>query len=281
MNKVYSLYSVANASHPGVWPRLNQCEAELIGMTSDLLHGRGIGCTTSGGTENIMLAIKAHCHHCGKLKGIAFPKLICWSMAHAAVDKACEVLGIHKFVIDCDDGKMFTLNPKLVRRQITCNTIMIYASASNFPQGTIDPIEALGKLAKEHDIGLHVHGYLGGFILPFVGESSKSSFPKFDFQVPGVTSMSADTHKFGYTSNGTSVVLYRDNALRHAQNVCYAQWTGGLYVTPTLWTSLVTIGKEGYRVTFMVFSRTPIESRASQPAQRRAIHVTTPICRDC
>jgi glutamate/tyrosine decarboxylase-like PLP-dependent enzyme len=257
MNQIYGLYSVANVLHPGVWPRLNQCEAELVAMTCDLLHNNdGVGCTTSGGTESIMLAIKAHLVYYGKRRGIVHPELICGSTAHAAVDKACESFGIRKVCIDCDDGSnSYTLHPSKVERYITSNTIMIYASAPCYPQGTIDPIEELGLVAKDYDIGLHVDACLGGFVLPFCSEL----FPKFDFSVPGVTSMSTDTHKFGYAPKGTSLVLYRDNALRHAQYFCYAHWTGGMYATPTFagsrpsalvgcaWASLVSIGKEGYQ----------------------------------
>lgn len=256
MNNVYGLYSVANNLHPGIWPKLNQCENELIAMTSSMMHGTGIGCVTSGGTESIMLAIKAHLVYYGKRRKIVYPELVCGTTVHAAVDKACEVFGIRKVCIDCSDRtSSCTLNPQKVKRAITSNTIMIVASAPNYPQGTIDPIEALGALAVHYDIGLHVDTCLGGFVLPFAPER----FPLFDFQVPGVTSMSADTHKFGYAPKGTSVVLYRTKELRHAQYFSYARWTGGMYATPTFagsrpsalagcaWASLVTIGLDGYR----------------------------------
>lgn len=254
MKDTYGLYSLANVLHPGIWPRLNQCEAEVIAITSDLLHGTNVGCTTSGGTESIMLAIKAHWVYYGKRRRIAYPELICSSTAHAAVDKACEVMNIRKVVIDADETNGYTLCPTKVQSHITSNTIMIYASAPCYPQGTIDPIEALGKLSEAYDIGLHVDACLGGFVLPF-----SSAFPLWDFRVPGVTSMSADTHKFGYAPKGTSVVLHRDTALRHAQYFSYAQWTGGMYATPTFagsrpsaligcaWAALVSIGREGYQ----------------------------------
>ena len=260
MSDAYALYSVSNPLHAGMWPKINQCEAEVVAMTSTLLHGNGIGCTSSGGTESIMLAIKAHVVSYGKRRGIVHPELICGTTAHAAVDKACEVFGIRKVMVDCNHaGTSYTLDPQQVEQYITCNTIMIYGSAPNYPQGTIDPIEALGKLAQTYDIGLHVDACLGGFVLPFAVQLGYK-FPKFDFLVPGVTSMSADTHKYGYATKGTSVVLYRDNALRHAQYFTYAQWTGGLYCTPTFagsrpgaligcaWASLVSIGQEGFQV---------------------------------
>jgi sphinganine-1-phosphate aldolase len=289
LSDTYALYSVANTLHAGMWPKLNQCEAELVHMTANLLHSpSGVGCTSSGGTESILLAIRAHLQYYGKRRGIVHPELICGSTAHAAVDKACEMYDIRKVCIDCSsDGALdYTLDPHRVQEKITSNTIMIYASAPNFPQGTIDPIEDLGALAELYDIGLHVDACLGGFVLPFLrrnvittnnnskvapasssltkhghhDENSvvKSPYPKFDFEVKGVTSMSADTHKFGYAAKGTSVVLYRHNALRHAQYFCYAHWAGGMYGTPTLagsrpsaliacaWASLMTLGYEGF-----------------------------------
>lgn len=257
MNEVYGLYSFANSLHPGMWPKLTQCESELIAMTSHFMHGSGIGCTTSGGTESIMLAIKAHWIYYGKRRGITHPELVCGTTVHAAVDKACEVFGIRKVCINCNDRNTnYTLCPKQVERRITPNTIMIIASAPNYPQGTIDPVEEIGTIAQRYAIGLHVDACLGGFVLPF---AEPGTFPIFDFQVPGVTSMSVDTHKFGYAPKGTSVVLYRDKGLRHAQYFCCARWTGGIYATPTFagsrpsalvgcaWASLVVIGLKGYR----------------------------------
>jgi sphinganine-1-phosphate aldolase len=254
LNSVYSAYSWSNPLHPGYWPKLNQCESEVIAMTSDMLHGPGIGCMTSGGTESILLAIRAHLQYYGKRRGIAYPELVCGSTAHAAVNKACEVFGIRMVVMDCNDGDTYQLNPDAVRKHITSNTIMIYASAPTYPQGVIDPIEELSDIALEYDIGLHVDACLGGFVLPFCDD-----VPVFDFRLPGVTSMSADTHKYGFSTKGTSVVMYNQNELRHGQYFAYAKWTGGMYVTPTFagsrpgalsacaWAALVSIGRQGYR----------------------------------
>ena len=140
---------------------------------------------------------------------------------------------------------------------MTRNTILVYASAPSFPQGVIDPIAELSDLAVKYDVGLHVDCCLGGFVLPF---AKKLGFdvPPFDFGCKGVTSMSCDTHKYGYATKGTSVVLYRNRALRQAQYFTYPQWTGGLYATPTIagsrsggvlacaWASLVSLGDSGF-----------------------------------
>jgi glutamate/tyrosine decarboxylase-like PLP-dependent enzyme len=255
MNDVYSLYSYANALHVGVWPKLNQCETSVISMCSHMMHGTNTGCMTSGGTESIMLAIKAHWLYYGVRRGIRHPELVCGSTVHAAVDKACELYGIHKVTIDLSQSQEYTLCPEQVRKRISSNTIMIIGSAPNYPQGTIDPIQALSDIAVRYNIGLHVDACLGGFVLPFVSER----YPVFDFRCTGVTSMSMDTHKYGYAPKGTSVVLYRHPELRHAQYFNYPKWTGGIYATPTFagsrpsaliacaWSSMITVGYNGYK----------------------------------
>ncbi|CAB9513833.1 Sphingosine-1-phosphate lyase [Seminavis robusta] len=256
MNQTFAAYTWGNPLHLGIWPRLVQCGAEVIAMTGNILHAPQpvAGTMTSGGTESILCAIRASLNHYGKRRGIQHPELICGTTAHAAVDKACELMGIRKICIDCTKEDGYTLNPAKVRAAVTSNTILIYASAPCYPQGVIDPIEALSQIALSYDIGLHVDACLGGFVLAFWEDA-----PKFDFTVPGVTSMSIDTHKFGYCAKGTSVVVYRNKKLRHAQYFCYAKWTGGIYATPSFagtrpgaleacaWTSIMSMGQDGYK----------------------------------
>ena len=256
MAKVYQAYVWSNPLHPGLWPKVNQCEAEVIAMTADMLHApESFGSLTSGGTESIILAVRAHLNFYGKKRSIQYPEIICGTSAHASLRKACDMFGIRLVSLDVNDYKHnYTLRPSQVKNFITSNTIMIFASAPGFPQGCVDPIPALSQLALDYDIGLHVDACLGGFVLPFCADA-----PLFDFRNKGVTSMSADTHKYGYASKGTSVVLYRSRELRRSQYFAYPHWTGGMYVTPTLagsragalaacaWASMVSIGKEGYQ----------------------------------
>lgn len=192
MQKVYAAFIWANPLHPGIWPTVNQCEGELICMTANMLHGDSNTCgtTSSGGTESIVLAMKAHRDYYGRKRGIAYPEVICGTTAHAAVDKACELLGIRKVCVDVDPIQ-FTLDPRQVEKRITSNTILIYASAPTFMQGVVDPIEDLSNVALQYDIGLHVDACLGGFVLPFAQKLGRDDIPKFDFECPGVTSMSA------------------------------------------------------------------------------------------
>ena len=138
-------------------------------------------------------------------------------------------------------------------------TIAIMGSACNYPYGTIDPIEQLGELAQRRGVGLHVDGCLGGFILPFGQELGVEHIPLFDFRVPGVTSISADTHKYGYAFKGSSTLLFRDKALRNSQYFFVSGWTGGKYMSPGIegsrsggiiaatWAAMVQLGRDGYR----------------------------------
>ena len=127
----------------------------------------------------------------------------------------------------------FQIDLKAVKRAINSNTIMLYGSAPNYPQGAIDPIKDLSLLAERHSIGLHVDCCLGGFVLPFA-KLLGYDIPDFDFALSGVSSMSCDTHKYGYGAKGTSVILYRNKELRRAQYFAYPEWMGGLYATPTI-----------------------------------------------
>jgi len=143
------------------------------------------------------------------------------------------------------------------RKAVNWNTVVIAGSAPTFPHGAIDPIEELSELARQHNIGFHTDACLGGFVLPWA-EKLGYPVPKFDFRLPGVTSMSVDTHKYGYAAKGTSVILYRGQELRHYQYYIATDWPGGLYFSPTFagsrpgalsaacWAALTSIGVQGY-----------------------------------
>jgi sphinganine-1-phosphate aldolase len=259
LNEAFGLYSIANPLHPDIWPSVMKFESEIISMTKSLVDG-GLdtvcGCTTSGGTESIILAIKAHRDYYREHHGIHNPEMIVATSAHAAVDKACDLMNIRLIKLE-PDPVTFRMNLPLLMRSITPNTIMMYASAPSYPHGAIDPITEMSKIAVDNGIGLHVDCCLGGFVLPFAKRLGYN-IPDFDFGLPGVTSMSLDTHKYGYALKGASVCLYRTKELRHSQYFCYADWTGGMYTTPTIagsrsggliaqcWASMMALGDESY-----------------------------------
>jgi len=259
LNKVYAINSQSNPLHADVWPSATKFEAEIVAMTADMLGGVGqdvCGTVSSGGTESIMLAMKTYRDRARQENGITHPEMVVPVTAHAAFDKASQYFNIKMVHIPIDEN--FRADVNAVRKAITRNTIVIVGSAPTFPHGMIDPIQELSELAREHGIGFHVDACLGGFVLPWA-EKLGYPVPPFDFRLPGVTSMSADTHKYGYAAKGSSVVLYRGHDLLHYQYYTATDWPGGLYFSPTFagsrpgalsaacWAAMTSIGAEGYQ----------------------------------
>lgn len=259
LNQVYSLYSQVNPLHADLWPSAAKFEAEVVAMTASML-GAGpddeiCGTVTSGGTESILLAMLAYREWAREQKGIYHPQVIAPETAHVAFDKAAHYFGIQ--MIRTPVGSDFRADVRAIERAITRNTVAIVGSAPTFPHGVIDPIAEMSELARSHGIGFHTDACLGGFVLPWAEKLGYSVTP-FDFRLPGVTSISADTHKYGYAAKGTSVVLYRSRELRRYQYFTAVDWPGGLYLSPTLagsrpgglsavcWAALVAMGEEGY-----------------------------------
>jgi glutamate/tyrosine decarboxylase-like PLP-dependent enzyme len=258
LNQVYALCSQANPLHADLWPSSSKFEAEVISMTAQML-GAGrqpiCGAVSSGGTESILLAMKTYRDHARETKGIKKPEMVLPTSAHVAFDKAAHYFGIKPVRIPV--GRDGRARVKAARRALSRNTVVVVGSAPSFPHGVIDPIEELSELARRKGIGFHTDGCLGGFLLPWA-EKLGYPVPAFDFRLPGVTSMSADTHKYGFAAKGTSVVLYRGEKLRRYQYYAASDWPGGLYFSPTLagsrpgalsaacWAALVCTGEKGY-----------------------------------
>ena len=189
--------------------------------------------------------------------GVTRPNVIKPETAHPAFDKACHLFGIELRRAPVD-RETTLVDLEWVDGHVDDQTIAIVGSACNYGYGTVDPIEKLSDLALAHGVGLHVDGCLGGFILPF-GEELGYKIPVFDYRIPGVTSISADTHKYGYTLKGTSVLTFRDKALRNSQYFFLTDWSGGKYCSPGIegsrsggliaatWAAMVHLGRDGYR----------------------------------
>jgi len=260
LNQVYAIHSQANPLHTDVWPSSTKFEAEIVAMTARMLGAAETadeicGTVNSGGTESILLAMKTYRDRARAEKGIRRPEVIAPSSAHTAFNKAAQYFGIK--LIRTPVGPDFRADVGAIRRAITRNTIAIVGSAPCFPHGVIDPIEELSTMARSNGIGFHTDACLGGFVLPWA-EKLGYPVPAFDFRLPGVTSISADTHKYGFAAKGTSVVLYRDLELRRFQYFTAADWPGGLYFSPTLagsrpgslsavcWAAMLAMGQDGY-----------------------------------
>jgi sphinganine-1-phosphate aldolase len=195
-------------------------DAEVVAMCLQLYNAKlpssaadpngGAGTTTSGGTESILMACLAHRNRARQEFGITRPEMIVSVSAHAAFDKASKMFGIkiHFIPVDPETRKV---NLRLVKRAINANTILLVGSAPNFPDGIMDDIPGLSDLALKYNLGLHVDCCLGSFIVPYL-EKAGFETELFDFRVPGVTSISCDTHKYGFAPKGSSVVMYRSKS---------------------------------------------------------------------
>ncbi|MCL4235141.1 MAG: aspartate aminotransferase family protein [Deltaproteobacteria bacterium] len=258
VKRAYGLYLAENGLSPIAFPSLRKMETEVVAMTAAMLHGDEsvVGSMTSGGTESILMAMKAYREWARATKPqIANPEVILPVSAHPAFEKAAHYLGLTNVHIPVGDD--FRADVAAARDAITLNTILIVGSAPGYPAGVIDPIGDLAALAAERGLGMHVDACLGGFCLPWVRQLG---YPvaDFDFAVPGVTSISADVHKYGYAAKGASTILYRDAELRRHMFYAYTEWPGGLYGTPTMtgarpggaiaaaWAAMRGLGREGY-----------------------------------
>ncbi|XP_073452808.1 sphingosine-1-phosphate lyase 1 [Aquarana catesbeiana] len=255
--KVYGEFAWSNPLHPDIFPGVRKMEAEVVRMACTLFNGgpQSCGTVTSGGTESILMACKAY-RDLAFEKGIKYPEIIAPVSAHAAFDKAANYFGMKMVHIPLDK-KTMKVDVKAMRRAISKNTAMLVCSAPQFPHGVIDPIEEVAKLALKYNIPFHVDACLGGFLIVFM-EKAGFPLPLFDFRVKGVTSISADTHKYGYAPKGSSVILYSNKDYRHYQYFVASDWPGGLYASPSIagsrpggivaacWATMMHIGEDGY-----------------------------------
>ncbi len=195
VTKAYHKFAWSNQMHADVFPDIRKMEAEVVRMTTELYHGGQEACGTmsSGGTESIMLACRAY-RELAKTKGIRRPEMICPQTCHAAFFKAADCFKIKLHLVDVDPVTMKADVKKMVS-YINSNTCMIAGSAPNFPNGAMDPIEELSQLAIKYKIPLHVDACLGGYLIPFMEKAGYKTPTIFDFRLPGVTSISCDTHK--------------------------------------------------------------------------------------
>jgi len=210
---------------------------------------------TSGGTESILLALKAYRDCWREAKGTGTPEVVLPVSAHLAFLKAAAYFDVHPVLIPVDD--QLRADVACTEAAITPRTICLVASAPSYPHGVIDPVAPLGEIAAAAGVGLHVDACLGGMLLPFLHHIGRPT-PAFDFSLPGVTSMSVDLHKYGFAAKGASGVLYRDAALQRHQFFAYGGWPGGLYGSPTMagtrsggiiaaaWAALMSLGEAGY-----------------------------------
>ncbi|WP_422368711.1 pyridoxal phosphate-dependent decarboxylase family protein [Pelagibius sp.] len=257
--QAYSLFQGDNLLYGNLlYPSLPAMAEEVVGMALELFDAPegACGTVTSGGTESIILAVKTARDWAQSERPVpGRGEIIVGRTCHAAFNKAAEMLGLHVVRVATDAG--FRADPVAVSDAITENTIMIVGSAPAYPIGCLDPIGALAALAREHRLWLHVDACVGGFFLPFARDLGER-VPDFDFSLADVTSMSADLHKYGYTSRGASLLLLRDQELSRFQRFSFNDWPSGEFITMTIagsrpggavasaWAVMNYLGHKGY-----------------------------------
>ena len=270
LKEAHNTFFSENGLNPMAFKSLRKFEHETVRMCADLFHGdrHTVGVVTSGGTESLIMMIKTYRDKARKTKPwIKRPEIIVPETAHSAIDKGAHYFDVK--VRHAPVGSDYRVDVKAVKKLINRNTILIVGSAPQYPHGVVDPIAHLGDLALKHGIPLHVDACIGGFVLPFM-EKLGMAVPAFDFRIPGVSSISADIHKYGYSAKGASMLLYRSmNTMKH-QFFVYTEWKGGgIYASPSFpgtrpggpiaaaWATMKKLGEDGY----MDLTKKVIETR--------------------
>ena len=258
LERAHNLFLGTNGLNPMAFPSLKRMESEVVQMTASMLNApdEAAGTMTSGGTESILLAVKgARDRARSRRPWLRRPEMVLPRTLHAAFDKAAHCFGVRpRYVEIGPDGRAI---PKQMAKAVNRRTVLMAGSAPQYPHGVVDPIPELAEIARRKGIPFHVDACFGGFILPWL-ERLGLPMPEWDFRVPGVTSISADVHKYGYAAKGASVLVYRNLELLKHQFFVATDWPGGVYASPTLpgtrpggpiaaaWAALQSMGEQGY-----------------------------------
>lgn len=248
------LMQPVNGLDPTAFGSVAALEREVLGFVRGLFHGDDdvVGSVTSGGTESCLLAVKtARDGWRQRHPDAGAPRLVLPATAHAAFHKAAHYFGLELDLVPAEaDG---TVSAERIVERLGDDTALVVVSAPNYPYGSVDPVEAVAAAAAERGIPCHVDACVGGFVLPFI-----EGVPAWDFRVAGVTSVSADLHKFGYAPKGASVLLQRGRDRHRTQYFATTGWPGYPVVNPTLlgsksagalaaaWAIIEALGNDGF-----------------------------------
>ncbi|GIF19512.1 glutamate/tyrosine decarboxylase-like PLP-dependent enzyme [Actinoplanes tereljensis] len=224
----YAISAHVNGLDPTAFPSLLAMENALVGAAARLLGGdaQTVGSVTSGGTESLILAVKAARDSRPEL---ATPRLVIPSTAHAAFAKAAHYLRVALDVVPV--GADLRADPEAMAAAITADTVLVVGSAPSYAHGVVDPIPRLAAIAAERGVRFHVDACFGGWVLPYLKRLG-ADLPPFDLSVPGVTSISVDLHKYAYAPKGVSILLHRTEELRLPQYFAFAGWPGYTMINP-------------------------------------------------
>ncbi|MEP7201917.1 MAG: aminotransferase class V-fold PLP-dependent enzyme [Ilumatobacteraceae bacterium] len=259
--EAYRRYSTENALNTDAFPGLRALQAEVVAVVGEWLDAgdEGAGFMTSGGTESILMAVKAARERGRRELGITEPNVVLPTSAHAAFEKGCYYFGLQSRRISV--GPDWRADVPAMEAAIDDNTVLLVGSAPQYPQGVVDPISEIAAVAVARNVNCHVDACMGGVILTFLARLGEPVSP-WNFAVPGVTSISVDLHKYGYTAKGASVIMHRNKKLRSYQTFVTDNWLGGVYGSSGVlgtkgggsmaaaWAVMRYLGNDGYmRVT--------------------------------
>ena len=224
-----------NGLDPTTFTSVAVMEREVLGFARELLHGGDdvVGSVTSGGTESCLLAVKTARESWRARGGSGVPRIVAPATVHAAFHKAAEYFGLELDLVPVDPGTGRVAAARLIER-LGPDVALAVVSAPSYPYGSLDPVEEVAAACDDAGVDLHVDACIGGWILPFWREPDGSALPLWDFRVAGVTSLSADLHKFGYAPKGASVLLQRGRDRQRLQYFATTGWPGYPVVNPTL-----------------------------------------------
>ena len=255
LGKIFNQFLTSNPLHPDIFPEIREMEIDIINMTKQMYKGDDECCgnLTYGGTESLLLACLTYRDYYREEKGVLKPNIVCFDTVHPAIDKAGHYFGIDIRKVKVEENSN-TGSVNNIKKLINKNTILIIGSAPSYPHGIIDPILDLSDLALEKGVGFHLDACMGGFLIPFLDDFTEINFE----DCPGITSISLDTHKYGYSLKGSSVLLMKSWKYKKYQHFIQKDWNGGIYATPTMmgsksgaliastWASMLYTGKNEY-----------------------------------
>jgi glutamate/tyrosine decarboxylase-like PLP-dependent enzyme len=255
--EAYRRFSTENALNTDAFPSLRRIQSEVVGIVTDWLAGgsEAAGFMTTGGTESLLLAVKAARERGRREKGIERPNVVLPTSAHAAFEKGCYYFGLESRRVPV--GADWRADVDAMDAAVDDDTVLVVGSAPQYPQGVIDDIPAIAAIAESRGINCHVDACMGGVTLTYL-ERLGHPIPPWNFSVPGVTSISVDLHKFGYTAKGASVIAHRNKTLRQYQTFVTDNWLGGIYGSSGVlgtksggsmgaaWAVMNYLGDEGY-----------------------------------
>lgn len=251
-----------NGLDPTTFPSVALLEGDLVRFAREMLRGpRVTGSVTSGGTESCLLAVLAareRWRRARQDREQRRPRLVLPASAHAAFHKAAHLFDLEVVVVPVDPTTGRPLVADMVAATEHPDVALVVVSAPSYPHGVVDPVAEVAEAAAALGVPCHVDACIGGLVLPWWEAAGGGEVPPWDFSVPGVSSISADLHKYGFAPKGASLLLFADPELDRARYFALTAWPGYPVVNPTLlgtrsatslaaaWAVVGALGPDGY-----------------------------------